>query len=181
MKMRFTLVEILGVIAIISILAGIGFAGYSYAMNASKESATKAVLKQLELGLESARIKHGYIPTTPRGFTKLTVSLSSDGTKIESFAGATTSTKGWADFQKEFQKVVELERFKRNISGTDIVDGWGQTIYYCYPGTFNKSGFDLISAGSDGGFGTDKATDPAVTSDAYKDGADWICDDIANF
>ena len=61
-RFRFTLVEVLAVVALVSLLAAIGFGAYSYAMNASRESNTKALLKRIEAGLESCRTKYGYYP-----------------------------------------------------------------------------------------------------------------------
>ena len=50
LRFRFTLVEVLAVVALVSLLAAIGFGAYSYAMNASRESNTKALLKRIEAG-----------------------------------------------------------------------------------------------------------------------------------
>ena len=43
-RKNFTLIEILGVCALIAILGIIGFGSYTFAMNKSKESATQALL-----------------------------------------------------------------------------------------------------------------------------------------
>ena len=48
---RFTLVELLAVMAIIAILSGIGFGAYTFANTRAKESATESLLKQIEAGL----------------------------------------------------------------------------------------------------------------------------------
>lgn len=61
-RFSFTLVELLGAMALIVILAGIAFSGYSYAMNKAKESATTSTIKQIETALEAAKIKAGYFP-----------------------------------------------------------------------------------------------------------------------
>ena len=69
----------------------------------------------------------------------------------------------------------------RFLDGTEVIDSWGNAVYFRYPGVLNKGGFDLISAGSDGAFGTGAADTPSGTLTDYRDGAEWICDDIANF
>ena len=46
LRFRFTLVEVLAVVALVSLLAAIGFGAYSYAMNASRESNTKSASKR---------------------------------------------------------------------------------------------------------------------------------------
>ena len=82
-----------------------------------------------------------------------------------------------------FLKLLDQEKLKKNISGGNLVDSWGGAIYYCYPGKFNTTGFDLIAPGEDGQFGRTPEAVPVATPDAstYKDGADWACDDISNF
>jgi Tfp pilus assembly protein PilE len=54
-RKNFTLIEILGVCALIAILGIIGFGSYTFAMNKSKESATQALLKQIEAGLANVK------------------------------------------------------------------------------------------------------------------------------
>ena len=63
----------------------------------------------------------------------------------------------------------------------EIVDAWGKPVCFRYPGAFKNGGFDLISAGSDGLFGSNSSEEPSNDISKYRDGADWICDDIANF
>ena len=195
---KFTLVEILAVVALIGILTAIGFGAYTYAMNSAKESSTKALIKRLESGLESCRTKFGYFPATPSGttrdfkrlkFTKNSTTqliddiyiISSDGTNFFQFP---------AEMRQEFLKVVEGETLKKNLersgSNADIlVDGWGGMIYYAYPGFINETGVDLVSAGADGRFGNTSggSATPENTRNRYYDTStnEKNCDDIANF
>ncbi len=60
MKRNFTLIEILSVTLLISLLAAIGIAGYTYAMESSKESATKAMIVRLTAAFEALR-EEGYV------------------------------------------------------------------------------------------------------------------------
>lgn len=195
---KFTLVEILAVVALIGILTAIGFGAYTYAMNSAKESSTKALIKRLESGLESCRTKFGYFPATSSGttrdfkrlrFTKNSTTqliddihiISSDGTNFFQFP---------AEMRQEFLKVVEGETLKKNLersgSNADIlVDGWGGMIYYAYPGCINETGFDLVSAGPDGRFGNTSggSATPENTRNRYYDTStnEKNCDDITNF
>lgn len=181
---KFTLVEILAVVALIGILTAIGFGAYTYAMNSAKESSTKALIKRLESGLESCRTKLGYFPAsaTAGEFNIIIITKNTDGiiTKIN-FKGTDTAADFMTgDYVKEFLKVVEPESLNKYLdakSGSNdsyiLKDAWGQQIQYSYPGHFNKTGFDIVSSGADGKYG-DKKTSP---KDASKDEAD----DIGNF
>ncbi|MBQ9774646.1 MAG: type II secretion system protein, partial [Lentisphaeria bacterium] len=83
-RFSFTLVELLGAMALIVILAGIAFSGYSYAMNKAKESATTSVIKQIETALEAAKIKAGYFPASADyAVIKFTVDSSELLEKVE--------------------------------------------------------------------------------------------------
>ena len=52
MRHNFTLVEILGVTLLIAVLAGLGIAGYTYAVESSRESATKALVARMKIAME---------------------------------------------------------------------------------------------------------------------------------
>lgn len=192
----FTLIEILGVIAIIAILATLGFAGYSYANNKSRESATQGLITRLNAAFEFAHQKTGFLPPS-NGF--VTISIDDDhNVTIPLPAGVTAPTNGTytfalpgtpnrlermhTEFCKQFIKALEMDSMNRFMENNVVIDAWGNPVRFRYPGKFKTGGFDLIAAGSDGGFGADAAEDP-VDNDVskYRDGADWICDDIANF
>jgi type II secretory pathway pseudopilin PulG len=193
-KRRFTLVEVLVACGIIALLAGIGFAGYRYALNSSRESATKSLIYQLATALETCYNKYGFYPAADAGsevvFTfdsrARVTKIKFGSTELESpdSAAEKKTTKG-----KYFMLLVntlDLESIRNSssVSGSEytITDSWGGKIYYCYPGKVNKTKFDLVSAGADGAFGKDEAEKPDnLDKAAYLDGKDWLCDDIANF
>ena len=194
---RFTLVELLAVVALIAILSAIGFGSYSYAMGRAKESSTQALLKQLEAGLESFHAKNGYYPQSGGNFSCITVTVAAaDGMvttvdfgsaagKLERATGNTRADRMKTELLETFIKAMDVEALKKhlNASGT-IEDAWGGTIYYCAPGRFNKASFDIISAGPDGKFGKDGANDPTGITDLakYRTAAgEAECDDIFNF
>lgn len=194
LRFRFTLVEVLAVVALISLLAAIGFGAYSYAMNASRESNSKALFKRIEAGLESCRTKFGYYPvSTSLGLIKIKLDSSNLISDIE-FDVADSSSNGTAlsdEMRNEFLRVVEEESLKKGKTGDFFLeDSWGGAIYYRYPGQINKGGFDLIAPGADGGFGSGKAENPPKTSEGslaqerdyyYSSDNEKICDDITNF
>lgn len=182
----FTLIEILGVVAIIGLLAALGFAGYSYANNKARESATQGLITRLNAAFEFARQKSGFIPPAKTAFVKIQIDTDNKKITINSVdytynANATGKNKMYSEFYRHFIKSVEMDSMNRFLEGTEVIDSWGNAIYFRYPGVLNKGGFDLISAGSDGAFGTGAASTPSGTLTDYRDGAEWICDDIANF
>lgn len=194
LRFRFTLVEVLAVVALVSLLAAIGFGAYSYAMNASRESNTKALLKRIEAGLESCRTKYGYYPaSTSFGMVKFKLDSSNLISGVE-FDVADSSSNGTAlsdEMRKEFLRVIEEESLKKGKTGDFVLeDSWGGAIYYRYPGQINKGGFDLIAPGADGGFGSGKAENPPEPTEGsltqerdyyYSSDNEKVCDDITNF
>lgn len=189
LRFRFTLVEVLAVVALVSLLAAIGFGAYSYAMNASRESNTKALLKRIEAGLESCRTKYGYYPASQNfrwiliqldTSTKLVSGIQFDVSSSETGMSGTSLSD---EMRKEFLRVIEEESLKKGQTGDFVLeDSWGGAIYYRYPGQINKGGFDLIAPGADGRFGSGNATTPPTARTSYySTDNEKICDDITNF
>jgi len=202
---RFTLVELLAVMALISILSAIGFGVYSYAKNKSKESASEALLGQITAGLESFNAKHHRYPSSGGSFQPVKFTFgNSDGTLSEiDFGGETLELQSISDSDPQakkkrmknelfesFAKAVDMQTIKNNLTPPDsngvceLVDAWGGKIYYRSPGKFKTGSYDLISAGPDGGFGTGGAsTPPNGDSDLskFRDSGEKVCDDLFNF
>ena len=205
---RFTLVEILAVMALIAILSSLGFGVYSYAKGKAQESATEALMKQIEAGLGSFYAKHHYYPSSGGVFHEIKFTFgNADGTLSEiDFGDASTkltyiaSASSKADRAKNelfesFAKAVDIETIKNNlgnvtrdtngkITSGELVDTWGAKIYYRSPGTFKPGSYDLLSAGPDGVFGSDNAADPTAITDLKKfrnDAGEKVCDDVFNF
>ena len=190
-RYTFTLIEILGVIAIIGILATLGFAGYSYANGKARESATKGLITRLDAALEFAKEKSGYLPPAKDNFVTIkideagkTVTIGSKTCAYNATATATKEEKMYSDFYRHFVKSVQMDSMSRFLNeNNEVIDAWGNVIYFRYPGKLKTGGFDLISAGSDGVFGSEEKSAPDDDDDLskYRSGAEWICDDIANF
>ena len=189
LRFRFTLVEVLAVVALVSLLAAIGFGAYSYAMNASRESNTKALLKRIEAGLESCRTKYGYYPASQNfrwiliqldTSTKLVSGIQFDVSLSETGMSGTSLSD---EMRNEFLRVIEEESLKKGKTGDFVLeDSWGGAIYYRYPGQINKGGFDLIAPGADGRFGSGNATTPPTARTSYySTDNEKVCDDITNF
>ena len=195
---RFTLVELLAVIALIAILSGIGFGAYSYARGKAKESATEAMMKQIEAGLESFHARFGYYPPTDGEFKPIIFKFDTDGTPdyidFGGTGGKLTLHKGTSMSKKErmeneqiesFTKVMDMEVVKNNIDDDGrITDSWGGKIYYRSPGTFKAGSFDLISAGPDGVFSKEQKDTPAglTTLTNFRElSGEHVCDDLFTF
>lgn len=193
---RFTLVELLAVVALIAILSAIGFGSYSYAMGKAKESSTQALMKQLEAGLERFYTQNGYYPQSGGTANVIKFDLSNGIVNGVSFngngeifelAGSTGTTR--ADRLKNeklasFTKALDIEVLKKYLNADgEVEDAWGGKIRYRAPGVFNTASFDLISPGSDGKFGAGKTDNPPNTLDKYRDSStnEALCDDLFNF
>ena len=174
----FTLVELLAVTALVALLGAIGFAGYGYAMNASRRAATESLIQQISAGLENFKIKNGYYPAST-SYQRIGLTFDANG-----LTGITFGSTVWNQSSNEFKvfvKPLDQEKLKKSSNGTNLVDSWGGTVYYRYPGAFNKTGFDLIAPGPDGNFGTVANTSAPADATVYKDSGEWACDDISNF
>ncbi len=185
----FTLVEILAVTVLVSLLAAIGFAGYGYAMNASRRAATESLIQQISAGLENFKIKNGYYPYSA-SYKPIQISVSNDFIESITWGGDDNNNNKvvWDKSDSKtktllntFIKVLDQEKLKKNIANNQLVDSWGGAIYYKYPGTFNKTGFDLIAPGEDGSFGTNLKGGADLKDATFKEGSEWACDDISNF
>ncbi len=183
----FTLVELLTVIAVIGVLAAIGFGTYSTAQNKSRISATRALVENVANAFEAARAEVGYMPMTKEGTTKhfraLSIRFSGDAWELN-VKDSTVDAK----FQAAFAKNVDVEllfKFKEGnrTENGKLIDSWGNQIYYCYPGVANNAKCSVISAGPDGTFGTGNNDDPENLTNVsnYKTSGEWACDDVANF
>ena len=95
-------------------------------------------------------------------------------------------------FRDLMLKTLDFETLRSYCDSNGVLrDAWGNPIYFRYPGFFNKTKYDIISAGPDGAFGKtafssmkelfeEEKTKEKINKQFY-DGKDWICDDIANF
>ena len=185
-KHNFTLLEILGVVALIVILMLISVGAYTYAMDSSREKATKATIARLDSALLSIQEKGFMKKTTGAtgaqdGYVKLFIDTENKKVK----AGTQEIT---GEAYKIFIKAIDADSMNSITavtSGTEreFIDAWGQALYVRYPGKFNRGGFDIISPGSDGKFGEDdgKSDVPTDLKEFQDDNGEWNCDDIANF
>lgn len=191
---RFTLVEVLAVMALIAILTAIGFGVYSYSKAKAKESSTEALLKQIDAGLTAFNTKAGYYPRSGSDFSVIKFTFNADGTvksvdfggeTLEKQTGGTKEARMKNERLEAFTKSLDMEVLKNHLNANDeLVDAWGGKIYYRSPGQFKKGGYDLLSGGPDGKFGKNNANDPNGISELniFRETAgEHLCDDVFTF
>lgn len=131
----FTLIEIMAVVLIIGLLAGIvGVAVFSQ-VDSARVTTARAQIKQIESALEFYRLDNGRYPTTEQGLEALV-----DEPSIEPLPRR-YRPEGYLQSRKALQ------------------DPWGADYQYLSPGERNARTFDLWSLGADsraGGEDTDR-------------------------
>ena len=124
----FTLLEILVVLAIIGLLAGLAITNVDRIFGGAQVDTTRLFVNQtMKTNLTTYRIHMGSYPSTSEGLQAL---LTPPGSRSEKWAGP-------------------------YIEGGKIpVDHWGEPYQYAYPGQRNKDSYDLWSKGPDKQSGT---------------------------
>lgn len=148
-KQKYTLVEILSVVAIIAILCGIIFGVSGAIHNRNAEVKTRAMLKQIEIALEECKNKFGYYP-----------SQSSFGDFAENLI-TSQSTK----YVEEFKKSCNFTSFE--INGGNICDAYGEPLQY----KSNGKSYTIYSRGQDG---KDSVVSGELVEPKKADGSDDI-------
>lgn len=124
----FTLLEILVVLAIIGLLAGLAITNVDKIFGGAQQTTAKIFVDQtLRTALTSYRVSMGSFPTTAEGLQALVTPPS-------------TRSDRWRGPYIEGNKIP--------------VDPWEEAYQYAYPGTRNKDGYDLWSKGPDKQSGT---------------------------
>ena len=120
----FTLIEMLVVIVVIAILAGLVGPMVFQNVGDAKVSAAKAQLELFGLALDQYRLDNDYYPSTAQGLEALRAAPSGD-----------PSARNWRG--PYLKKPVPL-------------DPWGRPYIYKSPGDSSKTGYDLLTYGRDG-------------------------------
>ena len=130
-RSAFTLLEILVTLAIIGLLAGLAISNSDKIFGQSQEAVAKIFVRDsLKTSLTRYRIDLGDYPSTSEGLGAL---LTAPSNKAERWRGPYAETPG----------------------GKLPTDPWGEPYRYRFPGTKNKGGYDLYSAGPDKADGTE--------------------------
>lgn len=127
----FTLIEILVVIAIITLLAGLTIANVGKLFGGSQVDIAKLFVNQsMKTPLVTYRLQMGSYPSTDEGLQAL---VTAPANKADRWRGP---------YLAEGTKLP-------------ILDPWGEPYQYKCPGSHNKDGYDLWSKGPDRTDGTD--------------------------
>ena len=170
-KYKYTLTEILVVIAIIIILAGILFGATEAIRNRNAEIKTRAMMKQIQFGLEECKQKFGYYPVQD-DFDNLKMELLFMKDGDDTNPGNDTNKKYSVTFKKACDyKSLMIEKIKigSDPAADFIID------YYGYPLQYKSNGksFRIYSKGLDGESVLDnneiKDSDPKNDDNIYLD------------
>ena len=139
-RKSFTLLELLSVIGIIAIVAGIILGGMSYAGRRADQAKTISLMTQLEMALDAFKQDRGYYPPAATAASVefrtvsdvLTLKL---GTGEFSFVNSST--------QRPYLEIGVV-----TATAAPYVDSWGKAFQYRCPGTNNTSFYDLWSEGA---------------------------------
>ena len=161
----FTLTELMVVIAIIVILAGMLIGGAGYAGRRADEAAARTAISNLTTALEAFRAQNGYYPLCSEkkevsfkipetGTNKGNLMLVLGTSEKEFFDKKTDAKKGFIDMQVTVSDTVL----------TDYLDPWGNPFIYMCPGKNNPNSFDLWSKGPNGKDSTGEESVDDVTN-----------------
>lgn len=120
----FTLIEVLVVIVVLGVLAGLVAPDVFRNLGASKDTAARAQIEMLGAALDSYRLDNDRYPTTEQGLEALRREPSSG-----------PAARNWRG-----------PYLRREIP----LDPWGRPYEYRSPGVHDASGFELVSHGRGG-------------------------------
>jgi general secretion pathway protein G len=118
----FTLIEMVLVLGIVALLVGAGIFSLIGVLDTGKESRVRGDLNTLSAALRAYETSNMFLPSTEQGVNALVEKPSSR-----------PQPQNWRPFLKK-----------------PMLDPWGNTYHYRRPGTKDKGGFDVYSAGPDG-------------------------------
>ena len=129
-RRAFTLIELLLVVVILAVLAGVVVPRFTKRSEQARLTAASTQISNLDLALDAFEVDCGRYPTSEEGLAALTQ--------------APLNVKGWKE-----------PYLKKGLPP----DPWGNPYVYRCPGQHNTSSYDLYSYGPDGQEGGDDDID----------------------
>ena len=159
-RIKFTMIEMLVVIAIIVILAGMTFGIMRMVWQKNARAGTTATIAQVEDALERHHKDYGYFPEQEPA--------------TDDIAGHRLSMAMVANWKRSGTSIPYIDPEGLRNDGTWILDYWKKPIRYRSPGIVNRARYDIWSAGPDKEDGLGGADlDGALTRGK--------CDDVRNW
>ncbi len=125
-RLGFTLIEIMAVVIIMGLLAGIVGVAIFGQLDTARVNTTRTQMKQLEAALSFYQMDNGRFPTTEQGLRAL-IEPPTTGPEPRSY------------------------RPGGYLQGGELpMDAWSNDFHYEFPGSNNVEGFDIWSLGADG-------------------------------
>ncbi len=162
-RQSFTMIELLTVVAIIAVLAGIAVGVANLIADKSASAKTEGTIKALELALNMYKDQFGHY---------LDVSITPSVIKIPADIPTTNFDGSFWKFLD--QKLINTTTVKSG-GYRYFKDGWDNPLVYRSPGKFNKTTFDLGSSGPDGMIGDGATTKISVNTST------WVITDIHDY
>ncbi len=130
-KQAFSLIELLLVLVILAVLTTIVLPRFMNRSKGARITAAKAGIENIKTALNMFETDNGRYPSTDEGLAVL---------------------------QTQPQWATEWKGPYLDQQGPVPLDPWNNAYIYRYPGTNNRTGFDLYSYGPDGREGNDDVT-----------------------
>jgi len=144
----FTLLELLSVIGIIAIVAGIILGGMNYAGRRADQAKTISLMTQLEMALDAFKQDRGYYPPATG---EVRFFVDSATSKLNIMIGSTAYEFENSNTGRAYMEVGQVPTCTTAVAATDpntpYKDAWGNAFQYRCPCTNNTSSYDLWSGG----------------------------------
>lgn len=135
-RTKFTMIEMLVVICILVILAGMTYGIMKMVWRKNAQAVTTTTIGKLDDALAKHYKDHGYYPQQS----------PSDTTNINAHRLSMATVSGW---RKPGSTTPYVEPSTLRNDGTRILDYWKQPLRYRSPGIMNPEKYDLWSTGAD--------------------------------
>lgn len=158
---RFTLIEVLSVVAILASVMAIGVGVFNLSRQKIAETRTTALVHKLNSAIEQLYDKYGVYPISNQEYGVLYFpadAISASGVDTEELI-YNDSDSSFCDFSEEYvEDLIKIMDLPNSLlqdgelydDHYTYVDSWGRPLFYRNPGAFRSSSFDLCSAGRDG-------------------------------